>query len=222
MTRAGATACPSCCHLSGQPSEFTLKRLALPFLVFVSICSYTSQTSAENKAVNRLFIIGFEVATCMIGIAEGQDAARIAADSSNSIKGHLDEVAAPESVRERLNRYIKSIVDRNKDGLETQMISLVNGIADHGRRQYGDSGYHAALFGMWTGMVTVSIAFGKNPYEIVVSGKAFIPWLENDRRVQSRRILATILNYRYTDVNRPDFSQKYMRTLYTLVQSFAI
>lgn len=199
-----------------------MKRIPLPFLVFVSICSYASQSSAENKAVNRFFLVGFEVATCMIGIAEGQDAAKIAADSSESIKEHLDEVAAPDSVRILLSRYITSIVNRKKDGLDTQMISLVNGIADHGKRQYGDSGYHAALFGMWTGMVAVSVAIGQNPYEIVVNGKAFIPWLENDRRVQSRKILATILEYKYTDINSPDFSQKYMRTLYTLVQSFAI
>ncbi len=199
-----------------------MKRLALPFLVFVSICSYTSQSHAYDKAVNRFFIIGFEVATCMIGVAEGQDVERITADSSNNIKGHLDKVAAPESVRDLLNQYIESIADRNKAGLDRQMISLVNSIADHGKRQYGDSGYHAALFGMWAGMVTVSIAIGENPYEIVVNGKAFIPWLENDRRLQSRKILATLLNYKYTDLNRPDFSQKYMRTLYTLVQSFAI
>ena len=58
-----------------------MKRLAPAFLLFVSICCYTSRTYANDKTVNRFFIIGFEVATCMIGIAQGQDAEKITADS---------------------------------------------------------------------------------------------------------------------------------------------
>ncbi|MBN1652800.1 MAG: hypothetical protein JXA30_03405 [Deltaproteobacteria bacterium] len=191
-------------------------------LFFVGTLLQLSQAQAYDKAVNRFFLLGFEVATCMIGVVKGRDEAQIASESSKNIKSYLAEVRAPKEIYSLLDRYLESIDSQNRAELDSHMILLINNIADHGKREYGNSGYHASLFGMWAGMVTVSIALGENPYEIVKSGRDFLPWLENDRRFKSRKILANLLDYRHTDINQPDFAQNYMRALYTLVQSFSL
>jgi len=158
----------------------------------------------------------------MVAVKGGDDTTKIASESRADIEDDLVKVGAPNSVRILFHRYIKSIVDNDKTHLESQMISLVNDIADHGKREYGEAGYHATLFGMWAGMVTIAIALRENPEDILKAGRDFIPWLEQAHLNKTRKILDVLLDYKDTNINRSDFSKKIMTTLYTLIQTFSL